>query len=514
MERVRWAINALLAVCLLVAGAAAMNWLTEHERAPDRVSISQAAPAVAVQAILPRTDTTPVIGHGTVRAKRQVQVIPEVSGKLVYVHPDLAQGKIIQKGESLFDIEDTVYQARVTQVEAEITQLQAALARHDQEARNLDDRLVSAKRLLTLLEENFRVTVELFENDGDVTQPQLIADEQQFLRQRDVVAELENRRAMIPLMKRETQASLKAAQARLTQAEQDVARTHIKCPFDARVEAIGAHRFQVVTAYLSIATLTDMEAFEISVGIDPREIQWLAEPVRPDALRAEEQPAPPEVQVFCSLFGQEYRWQGRVSRFERVDEATRTARMVVEIAQTDMTSRPVTVDEADAAGPLLSLGMFCRTELPAEPLQDALFVPRHALQDNECVYVFVPDSASADGTVGHLERRMVPVLRTVDDEVLVDYQGRESDVSCGLAPGEQVVVSPLVRPVEGLRVRLQSDHRVALLRPSRAPWEPALAALGASPSAAASPVPPTASLTSHLAEPIAWSLVEPIRCTP
>jgi len=98
-----------------------------------------------------------------------------------------------------------------------------------------------------------------------------------------------------------------------------------------------------------------------------------------------------------------------VAENERVDEATRTAQLVVEIRDVDMVA---SVSDGDvAARPTLSMGMHCRAELPAEPLADAVVVPRHAVYDNRWVYVFEPDPNVPDGASGRLAQREVPMLR-------------------------------------------------------------------------------------------------------
>ena len=97
-----------------------------------------------------------------------------------------------------------------------------------------------------------------------------------------------------------------------------------------------------------------MEAFEIAVGVDPRDLRWLTEAVRPDALENTDIKQKPTVQVSWSLQGQEYRWKGFVTRFERVDEITRTARMVVEIRDVDMEA--TVMHGATGKGITLSIG--------------------------------------------------------------------------------------------------------------------------------------------------------------
>ena len=102
--------------------------------------------------------------------------------------------------------------------------------------------------------------------------------------------------------------------------------------------------------------------------------------------------------------------------------------------------------------------MLCRAELPVAELAGALLVPRHAVYDNRWVYVFEPDPDAVDGRQGRLGQREVPVLRSLGDAVLVDYAGREGTEVCELKPGEQVVVSPLPKPVVGMQVRLRDEQ--------------------------------------------------------
>jgi multidrug efflux pump subunit AcrA (membrane-fusion protein) len=457
LERVRRRVNVALAVVALVLGGGAMYLLVLTRPEVPKRSFGVKPLSVATLTVVPTVEASPVVGYGTVAPKHQVDVIPQVNGKLVYVNEDLAPGKIIRKGERLFEVDDTMYASRVAQAEAETRRLESVLARQDAELEMLEARIANAERMLEIVEAEYLKTKVLYEEQNVGNLQLVTTDEQRYLTQKDVVAELRNRRDMIPHMKAETEALLDASKARLEQARVELSKTTIDCPFDARVEAVGAYTSQVVTVYVSIARLTNLEAFEISVGIDPYELRWLDESAHPDTLREDEGEPHAEVIVRSTLRGVEYEWRGYVTRFERVDEATRMARMVVEVRNADMVAE-VRRGSGDGQSLTLSVGMFCRTELPARRLEEALLVPRHAIHENACVYVFEPDPTLEDDSVGRLGRRAVPMLRSVGDQVLVDYRGRQDDGLCELQPGEAVVVSPLVKPVVGMPVRLRDEH--------------------------------------------------------
>lgn len=470
MEVTRKLINAGLAVVMLGVGVGGALWLVRTRPSPPLRTGFLRTSAVAVMPVVPRVEATPIIGFGTVRPKNQVSIVPQVNGQLVHTHKQLAQGNVIETGEVLFQIDDTIYQARVKQAEAEIAGLDAALARHRQEIADLDERIATMEELLEIEKRSYERDRKLFEEEDVGTQSQLDVVYEKYLRQRDVVAELKNRQALGPHIEAELASKLEAAKANLTQAQHHLESTRIPCPFRARVESNSAYKSQVVTAHLSIATLTDMEALELSVGVDPRDLQWLAEDIQPAALadNDEDDMDGSVVRVSSSLPGRDAAWNGRVTRFERVDETTRTARLVVEVRDLHVTIG--SQDGDTTLLPELSIGMHCRADLPVRPLEGALLVPRHALHDQGWVYVFEPDANDPSGRRGRLGTRAVTSLRSMGSAVLVDYLGRQSPEPCELRAGDRIIVSPLPRAVVGMEI----EAREAKDMQSTADWRVAL----------------------------------------
>ena len=453
MNLQRRSIRLILPLAIVLSGGGVMAWLMQSAPEPEAHAACTYVPQVAVEMIVPQTAVIPVVGYGTVRPKNQVQIVPQVSGELVFSHADLAEGKIIAKGQLLFELDPSIYQARVQQAEAEVRALEAALSRHDQEMSNLDARIAIAEKMLAIDERDYLTSKRLLEQEGVGTQQGLDVTHQKYLQRQDLAVQLASQRATAPHLKQETQARLDAARARLLQTQHDLKHTKIYCPFTARVESVKAHQAQMVTAHLSIATLTDMEAFEIPISVDPRELRWLDRHVQPQELERESGQQRPEVRIAWSAAGQQTQWRGHVARFERIDEVTRTARMIVEIRGTDMaTGRGVWSHDV---APTISIGMHCRAELPAEPLDEAVLIPWHAIHEDRWVYVFEPAKGGANQRLGRLGRRQVSILRMIGDEVLVDYRGHDGPHRSQLESGEQLVVSRLTDPVVGMQVALQ-----------------------------------------------------------
>jgi hypothetical protein len=138
----------------------------------------------------------------------------------------------------------------------------------------------------------------------------------------------------------------------------------------------------------------------------------------------------PSVLLRARFAGRDHTWQGRVVRTEgQIDPGTRMVHVVVEVP--DPYGRG-----ADADRPPLAVGLFVEAEIRGRVAPDVAVLPRRALRGEDRVWLV--DAA------GRLRARQIEVLRTERERVLV---------AGGLEVGEQVVVSPLSTPVEGMRVQ-------------------------------------------------------------
>ncbi|MFH0980044.1 MAG: hypothetical protein V2A79_00710 [Planctomycetota bacterium] len=468
MERLRRVINIGIALGVLLLAVVGMRWLVATKPRPERLAAAPVVPQVEVLAVQPVVFDAPIVGYGTVRPKRQIKIVPEVGGRLVKVHGGLAPGNLIAKDELLFEIDPQTYQLRVEQAQAEVRRLEAELERRRREQSSLEKRLAVAQKLLDLADQNLARERSLADEQAARTVDVEKAEEA-YLRQKDVVLGYQSQLDLMPSVIADTEAALHLKRSQLAEAQRQVEKTKITCPFDARVESVSAAESQVVVASFTIATLTDMEALELAAGVDPRDLRWTNLRAFARAV-GQDLGTPPEAAVTWSLYDQGYAWRGAVTRLERLDETSRTARVIVEIRDV-MQGLQL---ESGQASPPVSIGMFCRVAIPAEPLPNALVIPRSAVYDGDggdaakFVYVFEPDGDRPGASDGRLGIRRVPLLRMVGDQVLVDFDGYsaalggpdESSV-CELRAGDEIVVSPLPRAVIGMPLRRRAERSVA-----------------------------------------------------
>ncbi len=220
----------------------------------------------------------------------------------------------------------------------------------------------------------------------------------------------------------EAEARVEAAKARLRQAEVNLQNTEIKAPFNAVVDDKRADFGQYVATGTAVMKLLGTDLAEVRLPVLASDVPWLT--YGKDA-QGNWQP----VTLTASFGTVDYSWQGRLVRLERrVDSQTRAFFLVAEV------DKPY--DVSIQQRPLV-MGLFVEATFSGAPIDDAVRLPRTALQDGDAVYVV---------TDGKLHLQDVKLMRREQDSVIVR----------GLQDGQQVVTSRLDLMVEGMAVAVAS----------------------------------------------------------
>ncbi len=318
-------------VLLLLAGAALTFLLVSSRKPPRQKTVERLGPLVEAVAVHPADVPVIIRGTGTVRSPRTVQLIPQVSGRIVHVSPAFVQGGYFRAGEALVEIDRTDSEAALHQAEA---------------------RVASAEVQLEM--ERARATVA----------------------RREWEREHPGQEPPSPLVVREPQvrgaeADLAAARAALEKAKADLDRTRIALPFDGRVVEKQADLGQFVAPGQPIASVYAVESMEIPVPLRDDELAWFDIPC-PGNRRTGS-----PVTVTARLGGETMTWNGRIARTEgTVDLQTRTISVVVEVP------RPV----GGTRIPLLP-GMFVEAAIHGRTLRNAFAIPRYAIHEGDTVWV-------------------------------------------------------------------------------------------------------------------------------
>lgn len=377
-------------------GVGAFAALHALRPAPERVEEPPRPVSVFVETVQRADMRLDVTTFGEVRARTAVELVAQVAGRIVAVSPEFTEGGLFAPGEALVTIEDTdhrlaLQQARTAEAEANLG-LQQALAAAD-----------VARRQLA----------------GAANPTPLALHEPQV---------------------HQARVRLEGARARLEQAELDLERTRVTLPFAGRIQTTAANVGQYVTPGTSLGRAFAVDVAEVRLPFTDTQLASLGLPigytgaasgaaVAETAAAAAAAAAPRRVRLSAAVGGETHVWHGELVRIDAaVDPSTR---LVYGLAQVE---EPYGAG-VSAQGMPLAVGLYVEALIEGQPVIGAQVISRDALRAGNQVFVV--------GSDGLLQIRQVAV-RHADRSAAV--------IGAGLAPDEQVVVSSLRNPIEGMRL--------------------------------------------------------------
>lgn len=412
-------------VGVLALGVFALVVLPGFRREPVEARPEQPRVPVEVVAVEPEDVRVLIEGFGAVNALEVVRVAAEVGGRIVETHPDLDVGEVIPEGETLFVIDPRTYEAQVKTAEAALAQARSALARLKLQYETDRQRVATLRRSRDLARAEFERLQTLFEQDDVGTRSGVEQSERAYNQAQDQLDIMNRTLETYPVQLEEAESGIASAQARLEQARIDLERTSVTAPFDARLKEVAVETGQFVAPGTYAVTIANDSVLELSVPLNSREARnWL---------RFREPGAGHDVAWFAGVEpvdvaiqwteDDQHTWTGTLHRVEAFDPDTRTLTVAVRV------SGEQALSTSGDALPLVD-GMFCRVVIPGKTMDGVFRLPRSAVTFDGDVYV---------AEDGRLKTRPVE---------LVNEQEGYAFVGAGLEPGDRVIVTRLVDPLE------------------------------------------------------------------
>jgi RND family efflux transporter MFP subunit len=298
-----------------------------------------------------------VLAHGNVTARYELELASEVTGRVVWVAPEFEPGKIVTAGTTLLRIDPVSYRLALAEARAALSTANIALA------------------------------------DAQALKRQAAIGEGKLV--------------------------IEAARQRIAKAEQDLANTDIKAPFDAVIDKQLVEYGQFINSGRTVARLLSSNTAEVSMSVSAAEAGYLE-----DSLG--------EAVTLTAQIGQEDReWQGKIIRIEsRVEQLSRVVPVVVEVQTPYDTNRHPHK---------LPLGLFVTAHLPGRAIDAAIRLPSSVLHADDSVFVLVGDA---------LQRRKVNIVHREGNDVVIND---------GLQTGDRVVSTRLEVMFEGMKVESVDD---------------------------------------------------------
>ena len=324
---------------ILAVGVIVLVLLKALRKPPAKKESQILAPLLNAYVVNVQDVQMVVRGYGTVEPKVQVQVVPQVSGRIDDCHNDFVNGGFFKAHEPLITIDQRDYKLAVENAEAAVAA----------------DRVYLDRELA----------------EADVARQEW----EQLNPEREPTSSLVLRGPQIA----EAKAKLKASEARLATAKLNLERTVISMPFDGRVSAESVDIGQYIMAGQSVATVYGTEVVEIVVPLEDRDLAWFDLPASFNNPASSPLISGAEALVIADFAGARHTWAGRVVRAQgRIDSTSRMVNVVVQVADPFETS---------GQQPPLVPGMFVEIEIKGKGLDGVIPVPRYAVHNADEVWV-------------------------------------------------------------------------------------------------------------------------------
>lgn len=271
-----------------------------------------------------------VHSQGTVAPSTVSQLIPEVSGRVIWTSPNLVAGGYFEAGQELARIDDLDY-------------------------RNAQNRANAALK---------RATAEVEHAKYEYGRLRSLAERKLVSR-----SALENGLRAY----RVTQAAFEDAQANSEQAQENVKRTVLRAPFTGLVRAENIDIGQFASRGQPIATLYANNVVEVRLPIADRQLAFLnLPPLRNGNFPEYMQPT---VKLSADYGGQTREWFGKIVRAEaEIDTSSRMVQLVARVESAE--------DSQD-----LSVGLFVTAEIAGLAVENIVRLPRSAIRNDNQVLV-------------------------------------------------------------------------------------------------------------------------------
>ena len=285
----QWVLQPLLVVAIIIIGFVGANQLSLARPKTVKRDAAVLAPLVEIKSVNATNAAAQVRGYGSVVARGVIDVVPQVSGRVVAVHPNLVAGGLVPTGEALFEIESIDYELARDRALADESAARASFA---VETANAEASLAEWREL-----------------NPTGAPPPLVAREPQLA---------------------QIQSQIQSAEARVREAELDLERTRVTLPFDARVVSESIEMSRYVSAAQAVASAYDVTTLEVRVPVPDHELAWIQVPGVADTQFTDDSGSGSPATIVANFGGTTQQIPGVVNRIEgEVDPRSRQVTIVI-----------------------------------------------------------------------------------------------------------------------------------------------------------------------------------------
>lgn len=266
-----------------------------------------------------------VTTNGTVAAQTRGNLVAQVSGEIIEVAGNFANGGSFNKGDVLLKIDGRDFKSAMQSAQANLSQAQVALAQEQANAAQAE-------------KDWQRLGFEGKPTDLVMRKPQLNA----AISQRD------------------------SAQSAFNKSQLDFSRTRVKAPYDGFVIRKNVSLGQFVGTGSVLGEVFSTEGLEVQLPLNQDQFSQLS-------LQAQ-----PAVTLQSELGGEKHTWQAKIVRADSIfDTATRQLNATAKI-----------LNATSNKGLELKIGQYVTAEIAGRVAQQVNVIPNQAIREGSYVFIF------------------------------------------------------------------------------------------------------------------------------
>ncbi len=390
----------LIAIIILAISFVIFAILKATKPQPPVQTVVERSWPVTITAVKTQDIRPEVSSYGEIYAGQEAELRAQVSGTVVYVHPELGDGQSVHAGDVLVRIDDFNYRATMRETQAKLEELQAVLAGEEKLLPGDKKQVALAQRELdrqTQLLKRSAVSKKAYD---------------------DALSSLNDRQQSV-LVREQTISRIKSqivqAESSFEKAQRDVEDTRLSAPFDGFLSDMDVTNGKQVSTSDRLGRLISLQRLEVAFHLSEADYARLT---RTSSLIGR------SVQITLRRGMKNDHYDGHVIRVDaRVDAATGGRRLFAGLSD-------LTLDTD------LRPGLFSEVTIPDDLYPNVIVLPVQALHDNSYVYVVQKD---------RLQKR---------DVSLAAFDGEQVLIAQGLAPGEQVCLTRFAEMGPGIKVQV------------------------------------------------------------
>ncbi len=386
-----------------------------------------------------------ITGYGIAQPANVWKAVAQVSGKVVFIHPEFKKGALLKAGTEVIRIAKDDYVLAVRQAKANIRSAKAKLQELRVSESNTKNSLKIEKTTLKISNRELARKKKLLRT-RTVSQSTIDQETKANLTQHLKVQSLENALLLLPTQRQAQEEQIEVFKSQLETAKLNLSRISLKLPFDALVAEEKVEITQFVNVGQELGSADSLEKVEVNAQVAVSKFMGFTRAllgknkiggVTKDTLKKAVKAFNIQAVVHSNAGEKQISWKASLERIsDNIDPKTRTLGMLVTVEDSYRRAIP-------GYQPPLMKDSFVEVEIFAKTSRSAISIPRSALHGNE-VYI-------ADKENRLRFREVIPLL----------FQGNYVILKEGIEEGERIIISSMSPAIEGYLLKVTEDKMAA-----------------------------------------------------